>query len=118
MGGVGDCDWCSNETGKVLCLLPLVNALPTPSSLITMPDGSIAPSHLRVTLPDGTSALILTMSNEETSLMLGIHWSPSSGGKMHIEEMAKKGYNWADRMTSRPLPHELAWKKLQPGMTW
>jgi hypothetical protein len=31
------------------------NALPTPSSLITMPDGSIAPSHLRVPLPDGTS---------------------------------------------------------------
>ena len=36
--------------------------------------------------------------------------------------MAKKGYNGADRMTSRPLPHELAWKsfnqQLQPGMTW
>ena len=73
-----------------------------------MPDGSIAPSHLRVPLPDGTSAPIPTLSNEETSLMLGIHWSPSLGGKVHIEEMAKKGYNWADRMTSRPLPHELA----------
>ena len=98
------------------------NALPTPSSLITMPDGSIAPSHLRVPLPDGTSAPIPTLSNEETSLMLGVHWSPSSGGKVHIKEMAKKGYNWADRMTSRPLPHELAWKsfnqQLQPGMTW
>jgi hypothetical protein len=54
--------------------------------------------------------------------MLGVHWSPSLGGNVHIKEMAKKGYNWADRMTSCPLPHELAWKsfnqQLQPGMTW
>jgi hypothetical protein len=53
--------------------LRTINALPTPSSLITMPDGSIAPSHLRVPLPDGTSAPIPTLSNEETSLMLGVH---------------------------------------------
>ncbi len=41
---------------------------------------------------------------------------------MHVNEMAKKGYNWADWMKSRPLPHDLAWKsfnhQLQPGMTW
>jgi hypothetical protein len=102
--------------------LRTINALPTPSSLITMPDGSTAPSHLRVPLPDGTSAPIPTLRNEETSLMLGVPWSPSSGGNIHVNEMAKKGYNWADRMKLRPLPHNLAWKsfnhQLQPGMTW
>ena len=102
--------------------LRTINAIPTPSSLITMPDGSTAPSHLRVPLPDGTSAPIPTLSNEETSLMLGVHWSPSSAGNVHIKEMAKKGYNWADRMRSRPLPHEFALKsfnqQLQLGMTW
>ena len=87
-----------------------INALPTPSSLITIPDGSIAPSHLRVPLPDGTSAPIPTLSNEDTSLMLRLYWSPSLGGKVHITEMAKKGYNWADWMTSRPLLRDLAWK--------
>jgi hypothetical protein len=50
----------------------------------------------------------------------GVHWSPSSGGNVHVNEMAKKGY-WADRMKSLPLPHDLAWKsfnhQLQPGMT-
>ena len=49
----------------------------------------------------------------------GVHWSPSSGGNVHVNEMAKKGY-WADRMKSRPLPHDLAWNifnhQLQPGM--
>jgi hypothetical protein len=95
---------------------------PTPSALITIPDGSTALSHLRVPLPDGTSASIPTLRNEETSLMLGVHWSPSSGGNVHVNEMAKKGYNWADRMKSHLLPHDLAWKsfnhQLQLGMMW
>ncbi len=102
--------------------LRTISSLPTPSSLITMPDGSTAPSHLRVPLPDGTSAPIPTLRNEETSLMLGVHWSPSSGGNVHVNEMEKKGYIMADQMKSRPLPHDLAWKsfnhQLQPGMTW
>ena len=102
--------------------LRTINLLPTPSSLITMPGGSTAPSHLRVLLPDGTSAPIPTLRNEETSLMLGVHWSPSSSGNVHVNEMAMRGYIWADRMKSCPLPHDLAWKsfnhQLQPGMTW
>ncbi len=99
-----------------------ISSLPTPLGLITMPDGSTAPSHLRVPLPDGTSAPIPTLRNEETSFMLGVHWSPLLGGSKHVNEMAKKGYNWVDHMKSRPLPHDLAWKsfnlQLQPGMAW
>ena len=99
-----------------------IGTLPTPTALITMPDGSSAPSHLRVPLPDGSSAPIPTLRNNNTSLMLGVHWSPTSGGGTHVVEMAKKGYNWADRMRSRPLPYDLAWRsfnlQLQPGMSW
>ncbi len=102
--------------------LRTISSLPTPSALITMPDGSTAPSHLRIPLPDGTSAPIPTLRNEETLLMVGVHWSPLLGGNVHVNEMAKKGYNWADRMKSCPLPHNLAWKsfkhQLQLGMTW
>jgi hypothetical protein len=102
--------------------LRTISSLPTPSALIIMPNGSTAPSHLRVPLPDGTSVPIPTLRNEETSLMLGVHWSPSSGGNVHVNKMAKKGYNWADRMKSRPLSDDLAWKsfnhQLQLGMTW
>ncbi len=99
-----------------------ISSLSAPSAFITMPDGSIAPSHLRVPLPNGTSEPIPTLNNKETSLMLGVKWGPSSGGGTYVCEMAKKGYNWADWMRSRPLPHNLAWKsfnlQLQLGMTW
>ncbi len=40
--------------------LRTISSLLTPSALITMPDGSTAPSHLRVPMPDGTSAPIPT----------------------------------------------------------
>jgi hypothetical protein len=99
-----------------------ISLLPAPSVFITMPDGSIAPSHLRVPLPDGTSEPIPTLKNKETSLMLGVNWGSLSGGGTHVCEMAKKGYNWADQMRSHHLPHDLAWKsfnlQLQPGISW
>jgi hypothetical protein len=70
-----------------------ISLLPAPSAFITMPDGSIALSHLRVLLSDGTSEPIPTLKNKETSLMLGVNWGPSSGGGTHVREMTKKGYN-------------------------
>jgi hypothetical protein len=99
-----------------------ISLLPSPSAFITMPDGTIAPSHLRVLLPDGTSEPIPALKNKETSLMLGVNWGPLSGGGTHVGEMAKKGYSWADQMRSCPLPHNLAWKsfnlQLQPSIPW
>jgi hypothetical protein len=102
--------------------LRTINALPGSIASITLPNGAIAPSHLRVPLPDGTSAPIPTLCNEDASLMLGVWAGPASGGGKHIHEMARKGYTWADRMKSCPLPPNLAWKsfnhQLQPGMMW
>jgi hypothetical protein len=102
--------------------LRAVKSLPESITLITLPSGEIVPSHLRVLLPDGTSAPILTLHNDHASLMLGIYFGPTSGGGTHIRKMAKQGYTWADRMRSRLLPPDLAWKsftlQLQPGMMW
>jgi hypothetical protein len=102
--------------------LRTINALPGSIASITLPNGVIAPLHLRVPLPDGTSAPIPTLRNEAASLMLGVWAGPTSGGGKHIREMARKGYTWADRIKSRPLPPNLAWKsfnhQLQPGMMW
>ncbi len=102
--------------------LRTINALPGSIASITLPNGVIAPSHLRVPLPDGTAAPIPTLRNEDASLMLGVWAGPASGGSKHIREMARKGYTWADRMKSRPLPTNLAWKsfnhQLQLGMMW
>jgi hypothetical protein len=54
--------------------------------------------------------------------MLGIYFGPTSGGGTHMRKMAKKGYTWADRIRSRSLSPDLAWKsfthQLQPGMMW
>ncbi len=51
--------------------LRTVKSLPESIAPITLPSGEISPSHLRVPLPDGTSAPILTLRNNHASLMLG-----------------------------------------------
>ncbi len=102
-------------------ILRTVEASPESIAPITLPSGKIASSHLRVPLPDGTSAPILTLRNKDASSMLGIYFGPSSGDGTHICKM-KKGFIWADRIKSRPLPPNLAWEsfihQLQPGMIW
>ncbi len=102
-------------------LRPIRSLLP-PFGYIALANGTTARSHMRVPLPDGTSAPIPTLRNEEASLMLGVWVGSASGGTMHVREMAPKGYNWADRMKSHPFPHDLAWRsfihQLQPGMMW
>jgi hypothetical protein len=102
--------------------LKIVKALSDSIAPITLPSGEIAPSHLRVLLPDFTSAPIPTLSNEHASLMLGISFGPTSGSGTPMRKMAKKGYTWADRIRSQPLSPKLAWKsfthQLQPGMMW
>jgi hypothetical protein len=70
--------------------LRTVRALPASIAPITLPSGKIALSHLRVPLPDGTSAPIPTLRNKDVSLMLSIYFGPTSGGGTHISEMAKK----------------------------
>ena len=90
--------------------LRTVKALSNSTAPIALPSGEITPSHLRVPLHDGTSAPIPTLRNEHANLMLGIYFGPTSGGSTHIQEMAKKGYAWSDRIRSRPLPPDLAWK--------
>ncbi len=99
-----------------------IQSLPPPSGYIALADGTTAPSHTRVPLPDGTLSPIPTLLNEDISLLLGVWFGPASGGATHVRAMARKGYNWVDRMKSRPLPHDLAWRsfihQLQPGMMW
>jgi hypothetical protein len=102
--------------------LRTVRALPASIAPITLPSGKIAPSHLRVPLPDGTLAPIPTLRNKDASLILGIYFGPTSGSGTHICKMAKKGFIWADQIKSHPLPPNFAWKsfiyQLQPGMMW
>ena len=92
--------------------LRTVRALLASIASITLLSGKIAPSHLRVTLPDGTLAPIPTLRNKDASLMLGMYFGPTSGGGTHICKMAKKGFIWADQIKSHPLPPDLAWKVL------
>ncbi len=102
--------------------LRTIEALPDSIAPITLSTGKIAPLHLQVLLPDGTTAPIPTLCNDDASLMLGVHLGPASGGEPHIREMVQKGYIWADKMKSCPLPPNLAWQsfkyQLQPGMMW
>jgi hypothetical protein len=102
--------------------LTMVKALLESLAPITLLSGKISPSHLRVPLPDGTSAPIPTLRDKDASLMLNIYFGPTSGRGTHFCKMAKKGFRQADWIKSRPLPPDLAWKsftnQLQPGMMW
>jgi hypothetical protein len=69
--------------------LRTVKAPPDSIAPITLPSGEIAPSHLRVPLPNGASAPIPTLHNKHASLMLGIYFSPTSGGSAHMRKTAK-----------------------------
>ena len=103
-------------------VLESLHNLPTPSSQIPQGDDDPLPSHLSVPLPDGTRAPIPTLPSSTASLMLGVWFGPASRGTKHMNEMCKKGYSWADRLSSRPLSHSDAWTsfnlQLYPGMSW
>ncbi len=120
MGQSCYCNRSSHETGIMLCLfsillvqpwtckLRMVRALPVSIAPITLPSGEIAPSHLRVPLPDGTSAPIPALLNKDASLMLSIYFSPTSGGGTHICKMAKMasyGQTGSNHVHSHPTLH-------------
>jgi hypothetical protein len=79
-------------------------------------------SHLTVSLPDGSTAPIPTIPTAEASLMLGIWFGPSSTGTKHVKEKCRKGFIWADKLHSCPLPPSEAWAsftlQLCPGTLW
>jgi hypothetical protein len=102
--------------------LGTIDNLPEPYALIQQDEGPPLPSHMTVPLPDVTNAPILTLPPTTASIMLGVWFVPASGGTKHIAEMCKKGISWADRLSSRPLPHADAWTsfilQLLLGMSW
>ena len=54
--------------------------------------------------------------------MLGIFFAPDGNSKQHIRQMCKKGFDWADRLATKPLPMADAWLsfcfQVYPGMSW
>jgi hypothetical protein len=90
--------------------------------LIPQLEGLALPLHLRVPLPNGTSAPIPTLPPTSASLMPGVWFGTSSRGTKHILEMCRRGHIWADKLHARPLTHLEAWTsfslQLYPGMVW
>ncbi len=102
--------------------LGTIEDLPEPTASIQQADDHPLPPHMTVPLPDGTNAPIPTLPPTTASLMHGVWFGPASRGTKHIQEMCKKGFNWAERLSSRLLPHADAWTsftlQLYPGMVW
>jgi hypothetical protein len=78
--------WFDSSRAK----LKTIKALPDSITPITLPTGKIAPLHLRVPLPDGTTAPIPTLRNKDAFLMLGVHLGPASGGELHTRDGAER----------------------------
>jgi hypothetical protein len=91
--------WYNCERAK----LRMVRALPASIAPITLPSGKIAPSHLKVPLPDGTLAPIPTLRNKDASLMLGIFWSYIWQRYTHLQDGKKRLHmGRPDQITSTP----------------
>ena len=57
-----------------------------------------------------------------TTEMLGLNWAPIGDSSSHVEVLVKKGKEWVDILTTRPLSRRDAWMsyelQLLPHMTW
>ena len=102
--------------------LKKVKELPPPLGVVQQKDGTLAPAQFYVPTPPAGRALIPTLEVTEESEMLGTFYASASDGTRHLTEMRGKGFEWADRLTTRPLPRCDAWLsfflQLFPGMVW
>jgi len=95
-----------------------------PKYLIAAEEDGRAPlkGHIVVPQPDGSVAPIPMLDCRQPSKMLGIHFAPMDDGREHMRQMCRKGMEWADRISTRPLPAQDAWLsfflQLFPGMVW
>jgi hypothetical protein len=83
-------------------ILRTVEASPESIAPITLPSGKIASSHLRVPLPEGTSAPIPTLHNKDSSLMLSIYFGPISGRGTQQNGKNRFHMGRLDQITSTP----------------
>ena len=71
--------------------------------------GERVPAHITVPQLDGTKAFIQTHEVTDASKMLGLHFAPCGNLTTRIEKMRQKGLDWADCLTTKPLPRRDAW---------
>jgi hypothetical protein len=83
---------------------------------------TMLPSHISISQPDGSVVPIPTRDVTEATEMLGVFFKPQGTSLVHVQQMCKKGYDWADRLATRPLPPRDAWLsfflQLLPGISW
>ena len=79
-------------------------------------------SHLKILQPDGSQVPIPTKDVTVPTEMLGLHFAPVGNGFHHMEAMKKKGLQWIDCLTTRPLPARDVWvgfhHQLYPAMSY
>jgi len=63
--------------------------LPPATSVVTLKDGTSAPSHISITQTDGTPVPIQTHDVSEPSRMLGVHYAPIGDGSKYIANITE-----------------------------
>ena len=76
--------------------------LPPPIWYVTREDESVAPAHITVPQPDGSTALIPTMEVMEFSKGLGVLFNVAGDGTDHLINMKKKGLTWRGKLLICP----------------
>ena len=83
--------------------------------------GVLAPSHIKVSQPDGLVVSIPTLEVDKACNTLGL-FCPAGDGTKHVKQMVVKDEVWLDRLQAKPLPARDAYLslflQLYPEMSW
>ena len=79
--------------------------LPTPIGHVVIEDeGTLAPAHIIIPQPVGSTALIPTLNISELAKGSGVYLNVVGGGIDHLSNIRDKGMTWIDKLGTKALP--------------
>ena len=69
-------------------------------------EGMLAPAHIRIPQPDGSTTLIPTLDIDESAKSVGVYFNVMGGGTNNLSNMREKGMMWINKLGTKLLTTE------------